>query len=107
MSRESHIVCLKCGGKLIAMVRAVIPAPLAAKGGTVKVGGVKFTQINIKEAWDNDIPNGGAPRQLRGPIKCGDCETEHFYVIGSKKPLRLGDYLDAMEVGYDTLTQGE
>lgn len=72
----------------MAVITPRIVAPLAAKGGTIKVASLKFTQIDIKNAWDNGA--GGTPQRVRSPILCSECESEHHYVVGDSKPLRLG-----------------
>lgn len=120
--------CLSCAadGTLTCITIVATPMPLADRGGTVKVGGIKVGQADSKGAWDenNDswewilkalrplglegtaLPprNGDGVKLIRGPIFCADCEAEHFYVVGSPKPLRLGSFIEACAKGYDALT---
>jgi hypothetical protein len=78
--------------------------PLADKGGTVKVNGIKVGQVDLKNAWDTVSGVEGSPeREIRGPIRCGECESEHFYVSDSKDPLRLGSYEEAVSIGIEEL----
>ena len=91
--------CLACNAEaLVANVTISLIVPLADRGGTIKIGGLKLGQVTAKEAWDTEpTMNGPRERVLRGPITCSDCETEHYYVVGSKRPLRKGSYADAVE----------
>lgn len=74
--------CVLCGSEdLKARVTISYNVPLAQRMGTVKVGGLKVTQLDVKEAWD-----GLGSR--RGPIYCQDCGEEHYYLVGDPSPLR-------------------
>ena len=98
--------CLSCGseGTLLAKVTIVKMVPLADRGGTIKIGGQKLGQADLKETWDTvHRPSGIEDRLIRGPIICADCEAEHFYVVGSKRPIRLGSFEEAVEAGHDKL----
>ena len=87
--------CLSCGGEsLVAKVTIDLMVPLADRGGTIKIGGLKLGQVTAKEAWDLEptIDGSKKDRVIRGPIYCADCNTEHYYVVGSKRSLREGSY---------------
>ncbi len=89
--------CLACGSEeLYGKVLPEILAPLANRGGSVKIGGVKFTQVDIKTCWDT-VPGTGVEKAVKGPIYCGDCTQEHHYLTGDAKPLRLGPYLGPVD----------
>ena len=93
--------CLSCGAeKLHAVVSISKTVPFANKGGTVKVGGQTITQLDIKAAWDKHVATG-EENLIRGPIICMECEAEHYYVVRSLKPLRLGSFKDAVRAGYN------
>ena len=78
--------------------------PLADKAGTVKVSGVKVGQVDLKLAWDTTAGVDGSPeKEIRGPIMCAECESEHYYVTDSKDPLRLGSYKEALAAGIEQL----
>jgi hypothetical protein len=94
--------CTSCDSEnLSAIVRIELGAPLAAKGGTLKVSGVKLTQLDIKAAWDSG--NGSGDARIRGPIICQQCYTEHVYVVGLRNPLLAISLADAVAAGYDAL----
>lgn len=99
--------CLECGSDEVLMGVVTIrkALPLALKGGSIKVGGFKVSQIDIKNIWDKDV--NGDDKRIRGPIQCSECGTEHFYVAKSKNSLRKGSYLEAIEQGYESLVEGE
>lgn len=102
MSRDSKLKCLACGGNLVAIVTLTKAMPLAGRNGTVLLSGVKIGQIDMKQAWDYVGPyEGAAPRKIKGPIHCEECEEEHYYIVGDKKPLRLGDVATAREAEYE------
>lgn len=84
--------CLSCGCEdLIAKVKISWDARFVERHGTVRIGGVKITQLDIKEAWDNKP--GQEPKKLKGPIVCTKCKAEHVYYTGDDQPpLRLGKY---------------
>lgn len=86
--------CLECDSEnLRARVTLDRDVPLALRNGAIKVGGMKVSQIDMKEAWEGE--RNGLPREIRGPINCFDCGTEHYYVVADKNPLRVGDTLKA------------
>lgn len=88
IAREQEMKCLDCDSEnLKAQVTLVYDVPLAARMGTVKIGGMKVTQLDLKEAWDKQA--------IRGPIRCFDCGAEHYYVYGATDPLRKGAVADA------------
>ncbi len=77
--------CMLCGSPdLKARVTLIYDVPLAMRMGTVKVGGFKVTQLDVKETWDNLGPR-------RGPIYCQECGEEHYYLVGDPNPLRRKD----------------
>lgn len=89
--------------------------PLAARGGSIKVGGVKVSQLDLKDTWENephDVPRGDGSyeegtqeRVIRGPIFCSACNAEHFYIVGAKDPLFLGSYAEAVELGAESFSE--
>lgn len=89
--------CLECGNDgLVAYIEIRKTVPLADKGGSVKVAGEKVTQKDLKEFWDKEFD--GEVKQVRGPIYCTDCETEHCYVKGGDDPgLKLGNHEEVKE----------
>lgn len=97
--------CLNCDQpELFALVTMTKAMPLADRNGTVKIQGVKVGQIDMKLAWDTIGGREDSPEQkIRGPIICGNCETQHFYVLGDKNPLRMGNVDEARELGYEEL----
>lgn len=86
--------CMGCGAgdTLFAKVTLEIMVPLAARNGTLKVGGVKVGQQMLLEEWDGKSEEA---TPVKGPIICSDCATEHYWVTGSKKPLRVGNVDEA------------
>lgn len=97
--------CGVCGSEgLVAKVTIQKIVPLADRNWTIKIGGQKIGQSDLKASWDK---LGGAetgPDQLiRGPVLCSDCETEHFVVMGDPKPLRVGSVEEARTIGYEEL----
>lgn len=97
--------CLSCGSEeLFATVTIVRFVPMADRNGTIKVGGLKLGQVDAKEAWDSvQAAEGLVDKKIRGPIICASCETEHYYVLGSKRPLRIGSYEEACSKGHEAL----
>jgi hypothetical protein len=97
--------CLACGSEqLHAVVTLTRLIPMADRNGTVKIGGMKIGQADMKQEWDQiDTPGGLVERMIRGPILCVDCESRHYYVVKSKNPLRLGSYEEALARGYDAI----
>jgi hypothetical protein len=117
--------CLNCGGTLYGVTPIVKLIPLADRGGSIKIGGLKVGQVDATESWNNSnegwewisrtITDSPVPvsdkdddgtKLLRGPIYCLDCMSEHYYVTKSAKPLRLGSYFKACERGY-AVVKGE
>lgn len=106
MAKDMKKKCLHCGKpELLAMVTINKAVPLADKNGTLKIGGQKIGQMDLKNAWDKiGGLESGPDQMLRGPIICGNCETEHFWVVGDKKaPLRIGSVVEAREIGHQEL----
>lgn len=96
--------CLSCDSEaLVAKIAVERLVPLAARNGAVKIGGVKISQFDLKDAWENQVPGGTEERLLRGPILCTECGTEHYYVVRSKVPLRIGSYAEAALRGYEVV----
>jgi hypothetical protein len=98
--------CLSCGsdGELFATVTITKYVPMADRLGTIKIGGLKLGQVDAKEAWDSvQAAEGLVDKMIRGPIVCAVCQTEHYYVVGSKRPLRIGSYAEACEKGHEAL----
>lgn len=85
---------------LLCRVEAVLIAPLAKRGGTLSMKGVKVDQKEIKDWWDK-TPSGTTERKIRGPIFCADCDTEHVYLRGLQPSLRKMSYDEAKALGYD------
>lgn len=82
--------CLYCKSKdsLFGEITIKRLLPLAARGGSIKIGGQAITQIDMKNVWHQD--GDGRPKEVLGPICCVECgETMHF-VVGSSTPLRKG-----------------
>lgn len=85
--------CLACGSEeLLGNVTIDLFVSLAKKGGSLKIGGVKIGQNTVLDAWDGPK---NKEKKIKGPIVCADCESRHYYVVGSKKSLRLGDHEEA------------
>ena len=96
--------CVACKAENSLYGRVVITkmVPIADRNGTVKIGGQKLAQTDLKLFWDTDVASG-EDRKIRGPIMCLHCEAEHYYVVGSKRPVRLGSYEDAVARGHTVL----
>ena len=77
--------CPECGSEALTAVVTIKKAlRLAKKGGNVAVGGSKVTQVDLKDAWTKD--GSGEEVKIRGPIFCGECGSEMYYLVGSKSP---------------------
>jgi hypothetical protein len=86
--------CLLCDSEdLKANVVYSTFMPLAMRHGTVKVGGHKVSQLDLKEAWDKVE---GVDKDIKGPIYCMECGTEHYYVVGDQHPLKMGSYAEVV-----------
>lgn len=73
--------CVNCGSEDLYCSGSVsFLLPLAARHGSVKIGGFKITQIDIKKAWD--LNDDGTPKTTKGPVVCGECETRMIYTEG-------------------------
>lgn len=84
--------CPVCDSKeLVAFVTIRKVLELTQRGGSVKVGGVKVSQVDIKNVWDL---NQGTkkPRTIKGPIQCVECGSDLFYVTGAKNNPLMGHY---------------
>lgn len=93
--------------ELLATVTLTRMPSLAARGGSIKVGGVKVSQLDLKEVWETEEVDGEkVERKLRGPIHCAACGTSHFYVVGAKDPLFMGNYDEAVELGVEAFLEG-
>jgi len=81
----SQLQCKNCGSaELYAEVHITVYAPLTAKGGGVKFVGLKFGQIDVKNAWELE---NGEKKKVRSPVVCAGCSSRYSYVTGSKDPL--------------------
>lgn len=97
--------CPSCDSdQLLAVLTITKSLKLAVRGGSVKVGGEKITQVDLKDAWDKDPE--GKEREIKGPILCADCGEPSFYVTGAKKNLYAGDYIEAHAVGAQFFIDG-
>lgn len=73
--------CLVCGSEnLRGHVTLTYDVPLAARGGGIKVGGLKVTQLDVRAAWE---------RETSRPVYCLDCLTRHVYRVGEDEPFRI------------------
>lgn len=108
--------CKACdSSELHARIELQRNVPLAARGGGIKVGGVKVSQLDLKETWETEsyeVDRGDGShdtdtrvRALRGPIFCSSCGAEHFYVVDAKDPLILGSYAEALELGAESFLE--
>lgn len=95
--------CVGCGAEtLVGIIAVTKEVPLAKRNGTIKVGGVKIGQLDLKEAWDTEVNTAGeiTERVIRGPIRCTSCETPHFCIVAAGRTrLFIGDYAEALETG--------
>lgn len=101
--------------ELKASVTLVREVSLAARGGGIKVGGVKVSQLDLKETWENELvgvdrgdgteDTESQERVIRGPIFCSKCGAEHFYVLKAKDPLFLGSYDEAVMLGAESFLE--
>ncbi len=67
--------CLVCGSlELMGHVTLSYDAPLAKRGGAIKVGGIKVTQLDVRAAWE---------KLDRRPIHCFECGTKHVYDVST------------------------
>lgn len=97
--------CKACDhSELRARITLTRDVPLAARGGNIKVGGVKVSQLDLKETWEHD-ETLGEERVIRGPIFCSNCNAEHFYILKAKDPLFLGSYDEAVELGAESFLE--
>lgn len=97
--------CPSCGSeKLIASVTIHKTLELAKRGGSVKVGGVKISQVDLKQAWEKTGPGGEKP--IRGPIMCNDCDEMLFYVVGAKSNPYKGHFKEAVKLGAQHFIDG-
>jgi len=97
--------CLACGHpELLALITLHRAVALNGRKDTIKFAGVKLGQMDLKFAWDTIGGRQDSPEQfIRGPIVCAECEAPHFYIVGDKNPLRLGDVHEARALGLDGL----
>jgi hypothetical protein len=71
MSKAAGTVCLVCGAaELRGRVTLVYEAPLAARGGGIKVAGLKVHQLDVRDRWK---------AMSRRPVFCGKCGTKYVY----------------------------
>ncbi len=90
--------CLECGAEeLHGLVTMQVTAPLTARTGSIKVGSVKLTQIDVKNQWDKHPT--GEERSIKGPIYCMKCGHEMYY-HRDKAELCNGNFRDAIERQY-------
>lgn len=100
--------CKACDhSELHARIELQRNVPLAARGGGIKVGGVKVSQLDLKETWETEPLEDGSTQErvLRGPIFCSSCGAEHFLVVGAKDMLFLGSYAEALELGAESFLE--
>lgn len=65
--------CLCCDSdELLGHVVLAYDVPLAKRGGGIKVGGVKVTQLDLRAAWE---------KLVKRPIICQACGTVHHYDV--------------------------
>lgn len=97
--------CPVCGGeKLLAKVVITKMVPMAMRGGSIKIGGQKISQADLKTAWDKTGP--GAERTIKGPFLCTDCDSELFYVAGAKNNPYVGSHEAAKKLGAQHFVDG-
>jgi len=97
--------CVCCNSDdLFGKVTLSIGLEITKRGGSVKVGGSKISQLDMKDAWNKG--NGCVPATIRGPILCADCGTEMFYVVGAPSNPYEGSHIDADVVGGDHFVNG-
>lgn len=87
--------CLECGSENVkTRVTTDYDVPLAARNGSIKVGGIKPSQLDLKTSWEKQ--RDGSDHRIRGPIFCHDCGTEHYYVVETKT-FKVGSTVEARE----------
>jgi hypothetical protein len=93
--------CPQCGSKeLLAVITIVRIIPLAQRGGSVKIGGQRLCQMDLRDAWDkHPYDREGPDKPIRGPIHCAECSAEMFHVTGAPQNPILGSYAEALERG--------
>ncbi len=97
--------CPYCGSEeLLCPVHITVMCSPAKRGGSIKVGGVKVTQVDIKDAWNKDPAGNDKP--IKGPFKCADCGESSFYVDGAPSNLYKGDMVEAEAVGPEFFVDG-
>ena len=88
--------CESCGhNELFGKVTIVKLIPLAHKGGGLNMSGQKIGQVDVRKQWADKLT--GKTKLVRGPIFCGDCSAEHYYIPGATPALRKGSYEEAVE----------
>jgi hypothetical protein len=96
--------CESCDSEeLFGVVNIRKALPMAKRGGSVKVGGQKISQVDMKDAWDSGTVQDP---KIKGPIFCGDCDTEHFYVTGAPSNPYVGSYRRAIKLGAQHFIDG-
>lgn len=75
--------CLVCGSEnMKAEVKLSYSVPLAARGGGIKIGGIKVTQMDLKLKWDE---------LTERPIICHECGQGHMFHVGADEPLQIAE----------------
>ena len=65
--------CPNCGSdQLRAHVMLAYDLPLAARDGAIKVGGVKISKLDLREAWE---------KLEQRPIWCTACHGQYFWDV--------------------------
>lgn len=96
--------CISCKSEnLFGNVKADILLPLAKKGGNVITAGSVVTQKMVESWW---LQRGEVDQLILGPIFCSDCSAEHTYFKGLTPALRLVEYREAMQYGYNHYATG-
>lgn len=79
-------VCKVCGSdQLLCEIVITKYLPLAARGGSVKVGQAKVTKLDLQEAWDRE---DGKDRKVKSPVICEACGTRYEYHVADADPLK-------------------
>jgi hypothetical protein len=83
MARSQYECCNCKSTNLYGKVVVVSAFPLAARNGSIKLGGGGINQVEIKLAWDKDA--NGDEKPIKGDIVCADCTAVHEYVTAEDR----------------------